>query len=249
MLLNHHLALVTGAAQGNGAAIAHGLARQGAIVIATDINQAGAVTTRDALWAMGARAYAYALDVADASQCYAVADRIREEIGHVSVLVNNAGVRPRHAFDSEARDAAWRQAMGVNVDGVRNMTLACLPSLKVTQGSIINITSIAASQASAQSIAYSTSKAAAQMLTKATALELAADGIRVNAIAPGVIETEMTQGSRDNPTRRNALMARIPMARFGHPEDLVGPVVFLASSMSAYMTGAVLAVDGGFLAV
>jgi len=201
------------------------------------------------LWNMGARAYAYALDVSDPAQCNAVAACIRDEIGHVSILVNNAGVRPRHSFDSETRDAAWRQAMGVNVDGIRNMTLACLPSLKATQGNIINITSIAATQATAQSIAYSTSKAAAQMLTKATALELAADGIRVNAIAPGVIETEMTQGSRDNPLRRDALMARIPMARFGRPEDLVGPVVFLASSMAAYMTGAVLAVDGGYLAV
>ncbi|RAP63643.1 3-oxoacyl-ACP reductase [Achromobacter sp. HZ01] len=249
MLLNNVLALVTGAAQGNGRAIAQGLAAQGAMIAVCDINRAGAQRTAAALRAEGARAIAYELDVRDAARCVAIARQIEKEMGAISVLVNNAGVRPRHAFDSGERDALWRQAMDVNVDGIRSMTFACLESLAATRGAVINITSIAASRASAQSIAYSTSKAAAQMLTKVLALELAPRGIRVNAVAPGVIETAMTQSSRDDPERCRALMARIPMRRFGNPQDLVGPVTFLASPMSAYVTGAVLAVDGGFLAV
>ncbi|AOB37960.1 SDR family oxidoreductase [Bordetella parapertussis] len=249
MLLDNVIALVTGTAQGNGAAIARGLAAQGAAVAVCDIDLAGARRTAEALRAEGARAAAYELDVRDAARCAAVARQVGEDLGALGVLVNNAGVRPRHAFDGDERDALWRQAMDVNVDGVRNMTLACLEGLAATRGAVVNITSIAASRASAQSIAYSTSKAAAQMLTKVLALELAPCGIRVNAVAPGVIETAMTQSSRDDPQRRGALMARIPMRRFGSPQDLVGPVTFLASPMSAYVTGAVLAVDGGFLAV
>ncbi|RZL62632.1 MAG: glucose 1-dehydrogenase [Variovorax sp.] len=248
MLLQRQLALVTGAARGAGAAIAAGLAAEGATVIVTDIDGEGAEQTACSITDSGGTAHALALDVTDPAQCEAVALRVCS-FGTLSVLVNNAGVRPRHAFDSTDRDAQWRHAMEVNVDGLRNMTLACVPALEVARGSIINVTSITAFHASPMSVAYSTSKAAAQMLTKALALELAPRGIRVNAVAPGVMETEMTAGSRSNPARSQQLLARIPMARYGHPSELVGPVVFLASSMSSYVTGAVLAVDGGYLAV
>ncbi len=249
MLLQERIALVTGAARGNGAAIARGLARQGAVVVVTDLDAAGAHEVAREITQARGTAHAFGLDVADAARCAEVLQRVHAQVGDISILVNNAGVRPRHAFDSAQRDALWRQAMDVNVDGIRNMTLAGLPALQRTRGTVINITSIAASQASAGSVAYSTSKAAAQMLTKVMALELAGDGIRVNAIAPGVIETGMTEVSRQDPRRRERLMTRIPMNRFGQPEDLVGPVVFLASAMSGYVTGSVLAVDGGFLAV
>lgn len=248
MLLAHQLALVTGAARGNGAAMAHGLAAAGAEVIVTDLDGEGARAVADAIRAAGGRAHGLALDVSDARQCAEVAERATA-FGVLSILVNNAGVRPRHAFDSADRDAQWRHAMDVNVDGIRNLSLACAPALARTRGSIVNITSITASQASPGSIAYSTSKAAAQMLTKVLALELAPHGVRVNAIAPGVIETEMTARARVDPERSQRLLARIPMGRFGQPDELIGPVVFLASPMSSYMTGAVLPVDGGYLAV
>lgn len=249
MLLENRIVIITGAAAGNGKAIAHGVVREGAIAVVTDRDEDGAQAVAQAIRHAGGRAHAYGLDVTDAARCEVVARSVQADVGPIDVLVNNAGIRPRHAFDSAERDAHWRQAMAVNVDGIRHMTLACLGSLAATRGCIVNVSSIAANQASGQSIAYSTSKAAAQMLTKVSALELAVHGIRVNAIAPGVIETAMTQTSRDDPARREKLLARIPLARFGRPEDVVGPVVFLASSMAAYVTGAVLAVDGGYLAV
>lgn len=248
MLFNGELALITGAGRGNGEAIAHGLARHGARVVVSDIDLDAAERVAESIRGAGGNADALALDVCDHEACRAASDAV-QKLGRLTVLVNNAGVRPRHAFDSPERDAAWRQAMGVNLEGIRNLTLACLPALRANRGRVVNITSIAAHQASPGSIAYSTSKAAAQMLTKVLALELASMGVRVNAVAPGVIETEMTRQSREDPWRSERLMARIPMARYGQPDDLVGPVAFLASDLSAYVTGAVLAVDGGYLAV
>lgn len=247
MLLKDLPALVTGAAKGNGAAIAKGFAHYGARVIVCDIDAEGARRTAGELRDQGHGAYAYSLDVTDPAQCQAVAAQVREDVGEIAILVNNAGLRPRHSFDAEDRDAHWRRAMDVNVEGVRNMSLSCLDDLIASRGSIINITSVAASRASAQSIAYSTSKAAAEMLTKVMALELSPLGVRINALAPGIIRTDMTESSRTDPTRCQALMSRIPLGRFGDPDDLVGPAAFLASPLSSYVTGAVLAVDGGFL--
>jgi NAD(P)-dependent dehydrogenase (short-subunit alcohol dehydrogenase family) len=139
--------------------------------------------------------------------------------------------------------------MSVNVDGVRNMILAFKDLLVASRGNVVNIGSISASRASQFGISYSTSKAAAEMLTKVMALELAVHGVRVNAVAPGVMETPMTEESRNNPERRAYLIKRIPMKRFGKPSELVGPVAFLASPMASYVTGTVLNADGGYLAV
>lgn len=247
-LLAQKCALVTGAARGNGAAIARGLSDHGAKVIIADLDEYALAVQLDAMRAEGRNCFSLALDVADPEACRAAAHQVATMHGDLDILVNNAGIRPRHPFESADRDIHWERAIKVNLEGIRNTTLAWLEGLRRQKGSVINITSIAAFNASPGSIGYSTSKAGAQMLSKVLACELAPDGIRVNAIAPGVIETDMTIPSRSEPVRREKLLSRIPMARFGRPEDLIGPAVFLASDLSTYVTGCTIAVDGGYLA-
>ncbi len=247
-LLQGKLALVTGAANGNGAAIARGLAEHGARVLLSDIDADNLEARVRDFRAEGYECAGLRLDVSCVDECRHVAASTQADFGDLDILVNNAGIRPRHSFESADRDLHWQRAININLDGIRNTTLAWLASLRRTRGVVINITSIAAYNASPGSIAYSTSKAAAQMLSRALACELADDGIRVNSIAPGVIETEMTRSSREEPSRRDRLLSRIPMARFGKPEELVGAVVFLASDLSSYVTGSTIAVDGGYLA-
>lgn len=249
MLLKGKLALVTGAGQGNGRAIALGLAEHGADLIVTDISEDTAAATAEELRKAGAKAWHFRQDVGDVQQCEDLAARVVSEIGHISILVNNAGVCPRNTIDSPDVRESWDLAMRVNLDGTLNVTIAFLESLRATKGAVINMASIAAFVSTATSMAYSTSKAAIRMLTQNMAQELAKDGVRVNAIAPGSLVTQMTEATRQDPERRERFLSRIPMGRFGQPEELVGPVVFLSSSMSSYVTGTTLVVDGGYLAV
>ena len=247
MLLAGRIALVTGAAQGNGAALALGLARAGAGVVATDL--AAPEATADAIRAAGGQAWALALDITQPAQCASVAAAAARLAGPVSLLVNNAGICPRPTIDSPDLMAQFDAAMDVNVRGALNVTLALLPALRATRGAVVNIASIASFVSTGTSVAYPTSKAALRMLTQSLAQELAPDGIRVNAIAPGVIATPMTAATIANPAVAQRFLARVPLGRFGETADLVGPVVFLASDMAGYVTGATLPVDGGYLAV
>ena len=136
----------------------------------------------------------------------------------------------------------------VNLGGVKTMVRALLPQLRKTRGRIVNLGSIMSISAGPGLGAYAASKGAVLQLTKALAHDLAPDGIRVNAIAPGVIATPMTTVTRENPQAIGRFMAHTPLGRVGEPEELVGPVLFLASDMSSYVTGALLPVDGGYLA-
>jgi NAD(P)-dependent dehydrogenase (short-subunit alcohol dehydrogenase family) len=249
MLLERRIGLVTGAGQGNGAAIAKGLAQHGARVVVTDINTENADQTADDIRRGGGQAWAFALDVTDATACAELATTVEQEVGNVSILVNNAGIAPRHTIDDPQARRLWNAALDVNLHGTLNVTLAFLRALRATKGAIINIASIASFVSTATSIGYTASKAAVKMLTQTLAQELAKDGVRVNAIAPGVFATAMTEATRFDTERSAKFLPRIPVGRYGEPEELVGPVVFLASSMSSYVIGATLVVDGGYLAV
>ncbi|MBL28023.1 MAG: 3-oxoacyl-ACP reductase [Rhodospirillaceae bacterium] len=248
-LLAGAVVLVTGAGQGNGKAIAEGVAAAGARVVVTDIRRETAEATAAEIRAKGAKADAYSLDVTDAAACAALAARVEQEVGAADVVVNNAGIIIRETIDSPRAPENWRQVLDVNVNGVFNVVHAWLPALRKTRGTIINIASIASFIGVGGTLGYSPSKGAVKLLTQSLARDLAADGIRVNAIAPGVIETEMTASTRGDPARLAGFLTRTPLGRVGQPEELVGPVLFLASPMASYVNGAILPVDGGFLAV
>ena len=247
-LLEGRIALVTGAGQGNGRAIALGLARHGATVIATDIDGDKAHATADLIRIEQRKALGLALDVTDPAACAALAARVKAEVGDIGILVNNAGIIIRETLDSPRAIENWRTTMDVNLNGVFNVTHACLAQLRATRGAVINLGSIASFVGVADTLGYSPSKGGVKLLTQALARELGRDGVRVNAIAPGVIETPMTETTRNDPARLAGFLGRTPLGRVGQPEELVGAVVFLASDMASYISGAILPVDGGFLA-
>lgn len=248
-LLQGRLAFITGAGQGNGRALALGLAQAGARVIATDMNSATVAETATLVRQAGGEAWSYVLDVTSAEACEQLASQVSREIGRVDLLVNNAGIIIRETTASPRAAANWKKTIDVNVNGTFNVTMAFLGAIKETRGSIINLASIAAYAGQGASLGYSPSKGAIKMFTQSLAQDLAPHGVRVNALAPGVIETPMTAATREDPGRLQSFMTRIPMGRVGQTEDLVGPVIFLASDMSRYVTGVTLPVDGGFLAV
>lgn len=248
-LLAGRLALITGAGQGNGRAIALGLAAHGADVVVTDIDTAAVQQTAADVSARGRRGWSYTLDVTDVDACAALAKSVTEDVGPVAILVNNAGIIIRETIDSPRAHDNWRRVLDVNLNGVFNVTHAFLPALRQTRGSIINIGSIASFVGVADTLGYSPSKGGVKLLTQSLARELARDGIRVNAVAPGVIETAMTKATREDPARLAGFVGRTPLGRVGQPDELIGPVVFLASDMASYVSGVTLPVDGGFLAV
>jgi NAD(P)-dependent dehydrogenase (short-subunit alcohol dehydrogenase family) len=246
--LTGKLALVTGAGRGNGRAIAIGLAKAGASVIVTDVDEEAASETAGAVAALGAKAWSFHLDVTDLDACGLVAEAARKKAGPVGVLVNNAGILLAGKVNDANAQQVWRKTFAVNVEGAFNMVNAFLDQLKEASGSIINIGSIQSFVSTPNTAAYTSSKGAILQMTRALAVDLARFGVRVNGIAPGVIETAMTVSVLEDAVRSKALLARIPMKRLGQPDELVGPAVFLASNAASYITGVMLPVDGGYLA-
>jgi NAD(P)-dependent dehydrogenase (short-subunit alcohol dehydrogenase family) len=243
------LALVTGGGHGNGAAIARGLAAAGAEVIVTDIDKDAARTIADSIVADGGKARGFALDVTDEEGCRKLAQDLSLLVGPIRILVNNAGIFLRGNLVAPDGRERWEKTMAVNVQGPFNVTMAFVEQLKMTKGTIVNIASINSFVAQAGSGAYPVSKGALAQFTRGLASELAPDGVRVNALAPGLIATAMTEPTRADPKRLEAFLAHVPMKRVGEPEELAGPVVFLCSDAASYITGAILPVDGGYLGI
>lgn len=241
--------LVTGAGRGLGAAIAQGFANQGAAVIVADVDEALAEATAQAIRGAGGKALPAVLDVTDAAAVRAYAQRSATEHGNLDILVNNAGISARAPFDDPNTPEIWERLMSVNLQGTFNVTHAFVEQLKATRGAIVNLCSIVAYGCSISTAGYVVSKGGVRSFTEVLARDLAPHGVRVNAVAPGLMETEMTAGQRAQAQGTDWYMKRAPMARAGRADEIVGPVLFLASDMASYVNGVVLPVDGGYLAV
>ncbi len=253
-LLQNHIAAVTGAGSGIGRAIALGYAREGAKLAVLDINGEAAEKTAAEIRAAGGSAKSFALDVTDASACDTVAAKVEKDIGPVSVLVNNAGITRRNAFAGDAAAARkdWQDVLATNLSGPFNVTQAFLAQLRAGKGRIVNLGSIQSfvHLRTPTSTAYTASKHGVLGFTKALAAELGKDGVRVNAIGPGFIETPLNAATRANhPDYVKMFLDHTPLGRAGQPEDIVGPAIFLASDLSAYVTGTIVMADGGYLTV
>jgi NAD(P)-dependent dehydrogenase (short-subunit alcohol dehydrogenase family) len=253
-LLDGHRAVVTGSGSGIGRAVALGYAREGAQVVVLDIDGNSAAETVKAIGGAGGKAESFVLDVRDRERCREVAAIIEQEIGSISVLVNNAGINRRNAFtaDPKAVMQDWQDILATNLNGVFNVTHAFLSQLRATNGRIVNIASIQSFMhvRTPNSPAYTTSKHGVLGFTRALAAELGRDGVRVNAIGPGFIETPLNEKVRSsNPDLVRIFLEHTPLGRAGKPEDIVGPAIFLASDLSSFVTGAIVMADGGYRVV
>ena len=253
-LLEGRIAAVTGGASGIGRAIALGYAREGAQVAVIDIDGNGASAAATAITAAGGKAASFTLDVTQRDRCRDVAAQVKEQIGTVSVLVNNAGINRRNAFGAEPEAVIrdWQDVLAVNLNGVFNVTHAFLQPLRATRGRIVNLGSIQSfvHVRTPSSPAYTTSKHGVLGFTRALAAELGKDGVRVNAIGPGLIETPLNESARaSNPEMVRLFIDHTPLGRTGKPEDIVGPAIFLASDLSSYVTGSIVMADGGYRSI
>jgi NAD(P)-dependent dehydrogenase (short-subunit alcohol dehydrogenase family) len=252
-LLEGHIAAVTGGGSGIGQGICQAYASEGAEVIILDTNPDGAKETVDLVTKAGGKASAMKLDVTDRQACKSAAAEIART-RKVSILVNNAGINRRNPItgDPEAVSRDWDDIISVNLDGMFNVTHAFLDQLRATKGRIVNIGSIQSfvHVSWPNSAAYTTSKHGVLGFTRALAAELGKDGVRVNAIGPGLIETRINAEARArNPDMVAAVMRHTPLNRPGKPEDIAGPAVFLASDLASYVTGCIVMADGGFRTV
>lgn len=241
--LEGKVALVTGGARGIGKAIALRLATDGARVGLVDLMEAGEGTAREIEEASGRSTAFFKADISREEECRGAVAAVEELLGPVDILVNNAGIT-RDGLAMVMSEADWDAVLTVNLKGAFLMSKAVLRGMvKRRQGSIIGISSVVGRRGNAGQVNYSAAKAGMIGLTKSLAREVASRNVRVNAVAPGYIETEMTSALPE--AARKALVEQIPLARIGSPEAVAAAVAFLAGDEASFITGAVLPVDGG----
>ena len=243
--LQNQIAVVTGAGRGIGRAIALKFASEGADVAVVSRTQENSEKVANEIRALGRKAWAFAVDVADANAVNAVAEKILADTGKVDVLVNNAGVT-RDGLLMRMSDADWDTVLDTNLKGAFLVTKAFSRAMiKARSGRIINISSVIGLIGNAGQCNYAASKAGLIGFTQSAAKELAGRGITVNAIAPGFIQTDMTSELKEE--MKAALLKQIPLGSFGEAEDIAGAALYLASPAARYVTGQVLTVDGGIV--
>ena len=241
------IALVTGGSRGIGRAIARALAADGFAVAVNFLgNEGAAKDTVEAIESEGGRAIAVQADVADSDAVEAMFTEVESRLGDVTALVNNAGVRA-DGLALSMKDEAWRRVIDTNLFGTFACTRRALrPMLRARKGRIVNITSISGMHASPGQANYSAAKAGVIGFTKTVAAEVAAKGISVNAVAPGLVATDLT--SDLNEKQVDAIQGRVPAKRMGTPEEIASVVAWLCSERASYVNGSVYTVDGGLTA-
>jgi 3-oxoacyl-[acyl-carrier protein] reductase len=241
--LEGKIALVTGAAQGIGRAIAETLAKEGAVLALADVNEAKLAATTAELVAAGVKAEAFVINVASQESIEAGAKAVLDRFGKVEILVNNAGIT-RDNLMLRMKKADWDLVIGINLTGAFLLTQALLSAmLKNRWGRIVNIASVVGRAGQAGQVNYAASKAGIIGLTRSLAREVGSRHITVNAVAPGYIETPMTAVLTE--AQNSAMLATVPLGRRGLPQDVANAVEFLASERASYITGHVLDVNGG----
>lgn len=243
--LQGKIALVTGASRGIGRAIAEKMAAEGADIVLCDLKAEWLADTAQAIEKIGRRVRCLAVDVSHAEAVDGAVNGAMEAFGRIDILVNNAGIT-KDTFLMRMSEQDWDAVLNVNLKGTFLFTKAATkPMMKQRSGVVVNIASIIGLIGNASQCNYAASKAGVIAFTKSVAKELASRNIRANAVAPGFIETKMTEVLPEEV--RGKMLEAIPMRRFGTPEDVANAVLFLASDASSYMTGQVLTVSGGMV--
>ena len=248
--LDGKVALISGGARGMGESEARLFAQEGAAVVIGDILDEAGEAVAAYITNAGGRCYYAHLDVREESDWQAAVAAAVSRFGMLNVLVNNAGIGSSSSPIHEEPVAVWDRTMDVNVKGVFLGAKTAIPAMRQAGGgSIINISSqLGIVAVPYNGAAYQTSKGAVRIFTKAAALQYAGDGIRVNSVHPGPVVTEMTRAGRDDPERYAMMLSRIPMGRYGEPDEVAHAVLYLASDESSFVTGSEVVVDGGWTA-